>query len=322
MGQVATLAAPFFGLILLGFIAAKVRPIPRDGLAWMNTFIIYIALPAMFFQLLSKTPVDQLASWGFIFASTFGTYVAFALSFGIGFLARGGTVATATVRGLAGAYGNIGYMGPGLAIAALGPEAVVPVALVFCFDNTMHFAMAPLLMALGGEGEDISRWALARSVAWRIASHPFILATVVGVGAAVLEFDTPEVATALMSFLANAAAPCALFAMGVTVALAPRLRLPLVAWPLTAVKLVVHPVLVWLLLGWIGDFEPVWVYAAVLLAGLPSATNVFVIAQQYETWVEEASSMVVLTTVLSVFTVTGLLYAISTGLLPVDAFPS
>ncbi len=44
----------------------------------------------------------------------------------------------------------------------------------------------------------------------------------------------------------------------------------------------------------------VWVEAAVLLAALPSATNVFVIAQQYHVWQERASSAVVLSTALSV----------------------
>jgi malonate transporter len=59
----------------------------------------------------------------------------------------------------------------------------------------------------------------------------------------------------------------------------------------------------------------------VLLAALPTATNVFVIAQQYGVWVERASASVLITTVLSVFTVTGLLYLIKSGLLPPDLFP-
>ena len=83
----------------------------------------------------------------------------------------------------------------------------------------------------------------------------------------------------------------------------------------------VHPVLVWLLLGWIGDFEPVWVYTAVMLAALPTATNVFVIAQQYDVAMDEASSAIVVTTLLSVLTLTTALYLMTTGLLPADPFP-
>ena len=50
-------------------------------------------------------------------------------------------------------------------------------------------------------------------------------------------------------------------------------------------------------------------------------TNVFVIAQQYGVWVERASASILLTTLLSVGTVTGLLYLIKTGALPPDLFP-
>ena len=58
-----------------------------------------------------------------------------------------GNVGESTIQGFGGAYGNIGYMGPPLAFAAFGPEAGVAVAFVFCFDNALHFTMAPLLMA-------------------------------------------------------------------------------------------------------------------------------------------------------------------------------
>jgi len=316
------MALPFFGLILLGFIAAKVRKLPIEGLAWINFFIIYIALPALFFNLLSKTPVSELASWGFIFATTLGTYCAFALAFSTGVLATEGDIPQSTIQGLAGAYGNIGYMGPGLAIAALGPEAAVPVAIIFCFDNTLHFAMAPLMMAIGGQGDKTSFGKASFDVFKKIITHPFILATIAGVLAAVVEFRPPEPAQNLLNYLSNAAAPCALFAMGVTVALAPRGRLPTVMAPLIVIKLVIHPILVYLLLSWVGDFDPIWVYSAVLLAALPTATNVFVIAQQYDVWVARASSMVLYSTTISVLSVTGLLYLIATGLLPPDLFPS
>jgi len=66
--QILSIALPFFGVIFIGFAAARFRPLSTDGLAWMNFFIIYIALPALFFNLISQTPIDQLANWGYFFA--------------------------------------------------------------------------------------------------------------------------------------------------------------------------------------------------------------------------------------------------------------
>jgi predicted permease len=322
MSEVLSMALPFFGLIGLGVAAAKIWKIDAGGLAWMNIFIIYIALPALFFNLLSQTAVEELTNWGFIFGATLATYITFSLCFCVGVFGSKGDIPESTIQGLAGAYGNIGYMGPGIAIAAFGEPSIVPVALIFCFDNTLHFVMAPLLMALsGGDGKE-KAWKVTWQVFMRIFTHPFILATIVGVGAAVLEWQPPQAVGRMLTYLQGAAAPCALFAMGVTVALADRGRIPKVVGFLVPAKLLIHPVIVYVILSWIGDFEPVWVYTAVLLAALPTATNVFVIAQQYGVWVARASSMVIATTVISIFTVTGLLYAITSGVLPPDLFPS
>ena len=95
-----------------------------------------------------------------------------------------GEIAESTIKGLAAAYGNIGYMGPGLALLAFGQEAAVPVALIFCFENIMHFAVAPMMMALAGGDKSIAAGSLRSSVVQKIVLHPFIIATALGVAAA------------------------------------------------------------------------------------------------------------------------------------------
>ncbi|QDZ02398.1 AEC family transporter [Nitratireductor mangrovi] len=320
MAEIFGLVLPFFGLIFLGFFVARIVRQPLEALGWMNIFVIYVALPALFFQLLSKTPIEKLTEWSFIFGAVFSTYVMFSLMFVASVLWSRGEIAQSTVKGLAAAYGNIGYMGPGIALIAFGEEAAVPVALIFCFENIMHFAIAPMMMALAGDDRR-GAGALAVDVVRRIALHPFIIATAVGVAAAALAVAPPQPVERLLETLARAAAPCALFAMGVTLALRPLKRVPRELGAIAVLKLVLHPLLCYVVLSAIGDFDPVWVSTAVLLAGLPTATNVFVIAQQYHTWVERASASVLITTVLSVATVTGLLYLIKSGALPPDLFP-
>lgn len=314
MFQVAELVLPLFGLILLGYLAGRLNSIPAEGLAWMNFFIINIALPALFFNLLATTPVNEFANGRFLLSTTLGTFLAFALCFLIARVMRKATIQIATIQGFAGAYGNIGYMGPPLAIAAFGPQAGVPVALVFCLDNAMHFTLAPTLMAMGGARRD-SIMKLLGSIVYKIFSHPFILATLAGIVAAFFQFTPPAPVNSLLSTLSNAAAPCALFVMGVTAALRPLNRIPVEIGYLVPVKLLVHPALVYLLLKQIPDLDPVWLHAAVLLAALPSATNVFVIAQHYGVWQERASSAVVISTGLSIVTVTTYLYLTTSGYL-------
>ncbi|HTV71344.1 MAG TPA: AEC family transporter [Rhizobiaceae bacterium] len=320
MTEIIGLVLPFFGLIFLGFLVARITKQPLEELGWMTTFVIYVALPALFFQLLAKTPIERLTEWGYIFGAVFSTYVIFAIMFVASVLMSRGDIATSTIRGLASAYGNIGYMGPGLALLAFGEEAAVPVALIFCFENIMHFAIAPMMMALSGS-EKSKPLDLALSVIKKIVLHPFIIATAIGVAAAFFEFRPPMPIERLLEYLSRAAAPCALFAMGVTLALRPLNRVPRELSAIALLKLVLHPALCYVALSWVGNFSEVWVFSAVLLAALPTATNVFVIAQQYGVYVQRASASILLTTLLSVGTVTALLYAIKSGLLPPDLFP-
>jgi malonate transporter len=321
MLHILGLILPLFGLIVIGFVTARITRQPVEALGWLNTFIIYVALPALFFKLLSKTPVEQLASIEFIGTNIVVTYLIFLLTFVLGIIGTRGNVAESTIQGLAGAYGNIGYMGPAIAILALGEQAAVPVALIFCFENILHFVMAPLMMAMSGQQKQAPA-ALVLDVLRKIFFHPFIIATAVGVAFAFIDVELPEAVTRLIDYLAQAAAPCALFAMGVTLALRPLKRVPMALGYIVPAKLIVHPMLMYFMLSWIGNFDPVWIYTAVLIASLPTATNVFVMAQQYGVWIERASASVLLTTALSVVTVSGLLYIVTTGILPPDWWPA
>jgi len=109
--------------------------------------------------------------------------------------------------------------------------------------------------------------------------------------------------------------------MGVTLAGLALKRMPREIGLIAVLKLVVHPALCYVILSLVGNFDPAWVFSAVLLASLPTATNVFVIGQQYGVWVERASASILVTTVLSVATVTALLFLIKGGYLPPDLFP-
>ncbi|MCO5157471.1 MAG: AEC family transporter [Aquamicrobium sp.] len=320
MADILGLVLPFFGMIFIGALAARIVGLPIEALGWMNVFVIYIALPALFFVLLSRTPIEELTEWCYIAGSLLATFIVFCLMFAGSLIVSRGEIAESTIKGLAAAYGNIGYMGPGLALLVFGPEAAVPVALIFSFENIMHFTIAPLMMAVAGS-EKSAGLALALGVIKRIVLHPFILATLAGGFAAWMQVEPPAPVSRLLDYLAQAAAPCALFAMGVTLALRPLKRVPRELGAISMLKLVVHPILCWVILSLFGNFSDIWVYSAIMLAALPTATNVFVIAQQYDVWVQRASASVLVNTVLSVVTLTVILYLIVNRIMPADLFP-
>ena len=105
----------------------------------------------------------------------------------------------------------------------------------------------------------------------------------------------------------RSAVPCALFAMGASLA-AHRLRGSFRdALLATALKLVAHPALVWSCATLLG-LEPLWTKVAVLLAAMPTGINVYLFADRYRAGVNTASSAVVLSTGLSIFTISIVLW--------------
>ncbi|HEY2756477.1 MAG TPA: AEC family transporter [Pseudolabrys sp.] len=319
MIDVLNLALPFFGLIFIGFACGKLKQIADTALGWMNFFIVYVSLPALFYRILAQTPLEQLAKVDFVLATSLATFSAFAVSFVISMAVMRGRIGPSTIAGLAGGYGNIGYMGPGLALATLGAEAAVPVALIFCFDTLLLFSLVPFLMALASPQKK-SVASVAMEVVRRIVTNPLVIATAAGIASAVVHFQPPVALDRLMQFLQNASAPCALFTLGVTVALRPLKKMPWEVPFLTLVKLALHPAIVFVLLSLFGPFDQTWVYTAVLMAALPPALNVFVFARQYDTWVEQASSAVLIGTVVSVVTLTSVMWMVKTHTLPALLF--
>jgi predicted permease len=312
------LLAPFFGLIGLGFFCGKVARRPEAGLAWMQFFLIYAALPCLFYNLIAHKPINELANWPFIGATTLCTAIVFAIAFAVG-LWRTSDLGKSVMQGVAGSYSNIGYMGPPLVLSALGPGASAPVALIFVSDSVFLFSVIPLLMALAGVKKR-SAFATIGEVVWKVASHPFNLATAAGVVASYLQVKLPAAAATMVDWLSAAAAPCALFLLGVTVALRPHNRIPSDIPPLVVIKLVLHPLLVWFMLSALGNFDSTWTYAAIVMAALPPALNIFVIATQYNIAVERASACILLGTLASMVTLTGFLWFIKTGRMTAELF--
>ncbi|MFG1417486.1 AEC family transporter [Xanthobacter sp. V0B-10] len=324
MSDLFGLVFPFFGLIFLGYFCGRLVRLPEAGLAWLTFFIIYVALPALFYRIVAQTPFEELANPAFILAVVCSTATTAAVALGIGLWFRRGNVGEAAIATTVGAYANVGYMGPGLSIAALGQGAATPAALIFACDSVLFFTLVPLLMATRGRGESLA--ATFGLIAKRVFTHPFNIATLLGVLAAAVHFREPDAVSRLLDGLKNAAAPCALFTLGVTVALRPLRRIPLELAPLLGLKLVAHPAIALLALslvgalaqGWGVSWSPVWAQTLLVMAALPPALNCFVLARQYHTYVEEASTAVLIGTVCSVFSVTAMLYVLRAGLVPLD----
>jgi hypothetical protein len=320
MNATLTLAVPLFGLVILGYAAGKILKLARDGLGALNALVSHVALPVFFFSYIAETPIQDFAGIAFVITTAFSTYCAFAIAFSVAALLNRGNVPEATIQGLAGSWPNSALLAPGLTIAMFGPAAALPTALIFGFDLIVLAAVTPLMMALGGVDQRKPA-EMAQAIVRRIVFHPIVLATVLGLIFAAAEISWPDPVDAVFALLRGAAPAAALFAVGATLATAQASLVPRELPYLAACKLVVHPMIVYVLLSWVGNFPPEWVYTAVLIAALPSAQEVLAYARAYNSLEGRAGAAVLAVSILSIVTLTALIYLIGSRILPADLFP-
>lgn len=315
MAAILDLALPFFGLVALGVAAARIWAVGDKGLEWLNIFLIWFALPALIFLVVAAAPFEKLIDWPYVAATTSATITAFLMVFVISWRLLGFAFKVAVLQGTAGSYGNVGYMGLPLAVAFFGPEAAVPAALVFCFDCTAQFTLTAFLATLGHERNEEAHWGeIALKILKQVFGHPFIVATILGGIASAFSFKAPGALGTMLTMLMNSAGPVALFALGVTVGARQfggiGREMPLVA----GMKTLVQPALAFVALSlFVPEIDPLWRDVALMMAALPTASNAFILASQYKSYIEGSSTAVLITTIISAITIPLLIYVIQHG---------
>ena len=310
---ILTVAFPIFALIGLGWLGGRLRLLGPHGTAALNGFVTWFALPAMLFTALARVRLEEILNLSFVVVfggSMFATYLAGMLAARL--VARAG-LAHMSLHGLAAAFGNTGYMGIPLCIAAFGPQGALPATLAVVLGAAGLMTLALVVAEFGGDNPPASRAAALARVAGAVARSPIIQAVALGMLVSALALPIPAPIQRFLDLLASAAGPCALFAIGHFLseqAIGREWRE--VGWA-TFGKVVLQPALALALLAVVPPMDDMWMKSALLLAALPSAANCFVLAREYDRFVAGASATILLSTVASVFTVSALVVVLRIG---------
>lgn len=308
MQAVVQIALPFFALILLGFGAGKSRLFGTHALAGLNTFAFYFALPALLVVKVSEAPAATSEAFALLGAYYGPGLLLFAITFFAGRWLFAGSRSVGALQGLAATYSNVGFVGLPLVVLAFGADAALPAVIIVIADTALMMGLAAALIesdrpATGGVS------ALLRG----ILGNPIIVAALVGLGMNLLQLQLPGPVLAFGELLADAAAPCALFALGATLAGRPLAQGLGETSFLAAMKLVAHPLLVAGAALWLFELSPLWTSVAIIQASLPIAANVYVLAKRYEVHAGPISSAILASTAVAVFTVSALLALLHPG---------
>ncbi|MBN8930258.1 MAG: hypothetical protein BGO51_02815 [Rhodospirillales bacterium 69-11] len=305
MGAVLAVALPVFGLILTGAVAGRARFLGDDATRVLNLFVVYLALPAVLVQAMAHIRPRDLASPGLLLAYGAGVLVPFILALLVA--RRGRTrLGDAALQALSATYANVGYMGIPLCLTAFGEASVVPGVITMVITACPQFALAVTLIELDRQQQPQLGRMLAR-VGGALARNPLLIAPVVGIAIAASGQALPVAFDRFLSLLAGAATPCALVATGMMIAeTGERFRIGQVAW-LTTLKLLVQPAITWAIAFHLVRLPSGWAETALVMSALPTGTGAFILAKLYGREAASTSGTVLVSTVLSFFTLSALL---------------
>jgi malonate transporter len=303
-------ALPFFALIFCGYGAGRFRLLSEASIAGVNAFVFYFALPTFLFNLVASSQLKNILNGSFVAAYLSAGLSVFVVAALLGRLLFKVQPGEAALQGSAAVLGNTGYMGLPLVAAVFGEAAAIPLVLGLTLEVTL---IIPFTIALVEATKGSGGWSrVPSSVTRALARNPLIVAIFAGALISALGLGLPTPVENFTNLLGGAAGPCALFALGATLAgRSLSAGLGEISY-MTSFKLFVHPSAMWLTTQ-LFDVAPLWAAVAILAAALPVAANVFILARQYDTYVDRISSAILLSTAGSVVTVSTLLAVIGSG---------
>ena len=282
-------------VILVGYIAARFSIAGEQPALVLNRIAYFITNPALLFTVIAKSNLLDVFSSSvlielLVVVIVAGIYVTISAVF----FRR--PVTETTVGALASSYVNANNIGLPVATYVLGSAVyVAPVLLL------QLLVIAPIGLTI----LDIS--SKGTFSVWRIVSqplrNPMIIASALGVVVAASGYRLPAPVLQPLTLLAGAAIPLVLMAFGMSL----RGSKPLggaahrtEALVATALKSIVMPVFAYLLGAFVFGLHGRTLLAAVLLAGLPTAQNIYNFASRFDRGVELARDVVLYTTILAV----------------------
>lgn len=312
MTQIFLTTFPFFALILCGYAATRFRLLPLEAIPGVNAFVLYFAVPCMLFRFGASTPIGQLLN-----AAVFFTYCTAALlivTITISTTRRGSTGWNdASFGALVTAFPNTGFMGMPLLLSIVGPKVAGPIIISIAIDLIVTSSLCIALSRLStGKGQ--GWYKAAKNALKGVAVNPLPWAILFGGVASYMAFKVYLPIMQVVEMLADTGSPMGLFAIGTVLArshmtgssrprehhITPDVML------IVFYKLLLHPALI---LG-IGNlaieagFPLDWfsLSVLVLVAALPSASNVPILAERFSASTARVAYIVLISTALSFIT--------------------
>lgn len=299
------LVLPLMIIIIIGNLL-RLRGFYSDSdINALTKTLYWVILPPLLFRTTFLSGKEVLVQFNLLFALTLCYIFTIAIAWlGAGIFYHKGNSKRIAVSAFSSIRSNNIYLGFPVVLLAMG-EAGLHQASIYIAVSTISFQLLSITageVALSGKLSLLSFIDILK----KLTVNPLVLSCAGGILLAFTGLEKlPFVFDEAMKLMGSAATAVALLALGGTLDLSRTNRLFQIirtTWADCAVKLLIHPVLMWLLLLLFPVEKPL-LQATVLLSSMPSAVNCFILAKEMDMDGDYAADLVAATTVLGMISI-------------------
>lgn len=300
---------PVFLVMILGWWLKKINFISDDFVSVADKVVFKVALPVLVFKDIASADLSGDFNWSFVLFCFFGTCI----FFGVTWLFAEVYIKDKAMIGsfVQGSFrGSAAILGIAFAQNIYGSSGLVPMMIVASIPLFNIFSVI-VLMRSANAGEKDKKAVLYKTLKG-IVTNPIIIGIFAGIPFALLHVTFPPIIEKTVASVSSLSTPLALIAIGGSFSTGAALK----KWKPTVIasiiKLIVIP----------GIFLPVAVgmgfrneemVALLILTGAPTTVSSYIMAKNMGNDNVLASGIVVMTTILSSVTLTGIIFILKSN---------
>lgn len=309
--RIAEIVVPVFAVIGLGYFFAWTRVFSERAADGLSDYVFVVAIPLMIIRIFIEAKLPEGSPWGYWIAYFLGVAIVWAVGQTISAKLFHRRLREAVIYGFASSQSNVALLGIPLVLSAYGEAGAVPLFLLIAVHLPLMMIAATVMIEGGEAGLSVPS---LKRFAWNMATNPILIGFFVGMLARYADVSLGGVPKTVIDMISASAVPCALFALGLALyryGIAGDLTLSIV---ITALKLMLLPLIVWLLVRYVFQLSPLYAGVAVVFAAMPSGVNSYLLAERYKSGVVAAASAVSISSAASLFTAAFWLWVLGIGL--------
>lgn len=302
MFSLINIVAPVFAIVAFGYLAVRLKVYPSSGVAGLLTFVNKFATPLLLFRAMLNVDFQTAFNPALIVPFFVSAFIVFALGILGGRVLFKRRPGESVVTGMVALFSNTVLLGLPILQRAYGEPALVIAFTLIGLHAAILLTTAVVTMEIV-RSDGKSAGAATVQVVTSIFKNPLLIGGGLGFIGNIAGLNLPVVVEEFLEIMIQAIVPVALFGLGGALnSYSLRENWPEAVFT-SFVKLIIQPLIVWVILVPILRVDPQIARYVVLMAAMPTGINAYIFATYYNRSADVAANGVLISTIAAVFTI-------------------